>query len=300
MYPKLCLEAHAKRWQHPEFVPVNFLDQFHDLEAGNENRSDVGNYIASRLPAYIEILNQLRSNPPGAVDIVLLGPATNAALALAADPEVFGRVNSIIMMGGALRHAGNQTPKAEFNVYGDPDGAAQIFSLSSESRKTSGTPQTPIFLVPLDITTYHILPREVFLESLQSWIERKDPLACFLQEVLLTTFEKIEKISGKTAVGCHDPLTIFALLHPDLMTWEMLDIRVETEGLWTRGETVIDTRGRKRWPAGSKGAVRDNGNWLHGETGNCISVLTSSGDDASLFGLKLLQGIFGSIVSNQT
>ena len=227
--------------------------------------------------------------------MIVLGPGTNTVLALAAAPEAFCRVKNIIMMGGALRHAGNQTPKAEFNIYGDPDAGAQLFGLTSPSRKTSGQIQVPLCLVPLDLTTYHILSRAAFSKDLQPWVEMKDPLACFLQEVLSTTFEKIEKISGKQAVGCHDPLTIYALLHPDRMTWETLDVRVETQGFWTRGETVIDMRGRQRWPPGTKGVIRDNGNWLHGDFGNSINVLISSGDDGSLFGLKLLQGIFSGV-----
>ena len=255
----------------------------------------MGNYIASSQPAYEEILHQLRSHPPRTVDMIVLGPGTNTALALAADPEAFARVKNIIMMGGALRHAGNQTPKAEFNIYGDPDAGAQLFDLTSPSLKTSGKIQIPLFLVPLDLTTHHTLSRAAFSEYLQPWIEMQDPLACFLQEVLSTTFEKIEKISGQRAVGCHDPLTIYALLHPDRMTWETLDVRVETQGVWTRGETVIDLRGRKRRAPGTKGVIRDNGNWLHGDSGNSINVLTSSGDDGSLFGLKLLQGIFAGV-----
>lgn len=209
------------------------------------------------------------------------------------DAEAFHRVKNIVIMGGAVRHPGNMTPTAEFNIYGDPDAADVIFNLSSLSQETSLYGRVPVALVTLDTTTYHTLTDTTFNNSMKPYLQENRPLAHLLNDVLLRSFEKIARYSGQPEVGCHDPLTVYAILHPDLMEWETLDIRVETDGKWTRGQTVIDNRGVPRWKPGQKGVIRDCGTWLHGDKGNAVEVLVGSGGEPASFGLKLLESIFG-------
>ncbi|CAI6099647.1 unnamed protein product [Clonostachys chloroleuca] len=275
--------------RNPGLVAEDFL-----LDFNSDNRPE-GNtkaYIPSRLPAYDEILRQLRDNEPKSITIVVLGPCTNLALALAKDPETFHRVSKIIIMGGAVRHAGNMTPAAEFNIYGDPDAAERIFNLSSPSNDRKGYGRVPVALVPLDQTNYHTFSLETLKEFTDPLIASGSPLARLLNDIFSRSFDKIASHSGKALAQCHDPVTIYALLHPELMSWESLDVRVETNGIWTRGQTLIDTRNYPRWKPGEKGIVRDNGNWLHGDTGNQVDVLVGTGDDPSAFGSKLFKGIF--------
>lgn len=250
-------------------------------------------YVPSKNPAHVEILDQLRAHDPKSIILVALGPCTNLALALAEDPETFHRAQRIIIMGGAVRHVGNMTPGAEFNIYGDPDAAEQIFNLSSPSREKTPYGRIHVALVPLDVTTYQTLTDKTFNEYVKPLLEQKRPLAAFLSDVLSRSFEKITRYSGKPQVGCHDPLTIYSLLHPESMVWETLDVRVETDGKWTRGQTVMDNRGVAKWKPGEKGVIRDCGDWLHGDSGTAIDVLVSSGGEPDGFGLKLLDGIFG-------
>jgi inosine-uridine nucleoside N-ribohydrolase len=186
------------------------------------------------------------------------------------------------------------TPVAEFNIYGDPDAAADIFNLSSPSKANTAHGRIPVSIVPLDQSNYHTFTDETFNEYMKPLLENGHPLAVFLVQVMVKSFEKITRYSGRPLAQCHDPLTIYALVHPEVMTWETLDVRVETTGLWTRGQTVVDGRGIPRWKVGEMGVIRDNGDWLHGDLGNQIDVLVGSGDDPSKFGLKLLNGIFES------
>jgi 5'-nucleotidase len=83
------------------------------------------------------------------VTIVAMGPLTNIALALRKQPRLIGKIKEIIVMGGALKEAGNvdkpfvgiKNSVAEWNFYLDPQAARQVLE--------SGA---PIRLLPLDAT----------------------------------------------------------------------------------------------------------------------------------------------------
>ena len=66
------------------------------------------------------IIDTVRENP-GEVELVVLGPATNIALAIQQAPEVMKQVKMIWSMGTAGLGPGNASPVAEFNVCHDPD-----------------------------------------------------------------------------------------------------------------------------------------------------------------------------------
>jgi inosine-uridine nucleoside N-ribohydrolase len=78
------------------------------------------------------------------VVLVTLGPFTNLALALRADPGIAAKIKTIYAMAGAVRVAGNEpvNRRAEWNVYIDPRAAHRVLN--------SGV---PITLVPLDATS---------------------------------------------------------------------------------------------------------------------------------------------------
>ena len=69
------------------------------------------------------IIETIRSEPAGTVTLCTLGPLTNVAAALIKAPDIAGRIQEIIAMGGAYFEVGNITPAAEFNIYVDPEAA---------------------------------------------------------------------------------------------------------------------------------------------------------------------------------
>jgi len=282
----------------PNLVPQGYRAWFDPSATTTAEEIEQLNFIPSKLPAHIEILNLLRSSPSNTITVVAVGTMTNLALAAAEDPEAFARAKRILIMGGALRFPqGNETPRAEFNIYGDPDAAAEIFNLSSPSRAKTSLGQKEIQLVPLDITSIHTLSETTFRSFVDPLMVAGSPLAVFLDCILAASFLKIEKVVGARLVGCHDPLTVYTLLEPEKVEWEMdVDIRVERYGEWTRGETVIDTRGRLKWIPDEEGLLHDNGHWLHGDSGNSIAVLKSSGMPGKDFGEALISGIFKGVM----
>jgi purine nucleosidase len=84
---------------------------------------------------------------PNEITLLLIGPLTNAAMALKLEPSIVELVKEVVIMGGAVRCPGNITPVAEANFYHDPH-AAQIVMQA----------QWPIYLAPLDVCHYGLIP----------------------------------------------------------------------------------------------------------------------------------------------
>jgi inosine-uridine nucleoside N-ribohydrolase len=90
------------------------------------------------------------------ITLVTLGPLTNVAEALAAEPTLAQELVGIVSMGGALLAAGNveANPEAEWNFHADPRAVDVVL----RSR-------APITLVPLDATNA-VPVTEYFFEAL--------------------------------------------------------------------------------------------------------------------------------------
>lgn len=274
----------------------------------------LSNFTPSPRPAHEEILHTLRTNPANTITLISIGPLTNLALAAAADPTTFLRAKSLVSMGGTIDPClGNVTPNAEFNVWADPHAAARIYALTSPDPATTmpilhesfagkrlpAYPphlphRLPLTLFALDITEKHILTRALFRQKAAPLAARGSPLAQWMTAFLEPMLAKMEMLhlghEGDTAaLALHDPLCVYYLLtaHEGAWTpsdeggWEGEDIRVETQGQWTRGMTVGDRRPRRR--RASNGEVpHDKGNWLGRDAGNrVVRMLGSPGTEGA-------------------
>ena len=166
--------------------------------------------------------------------IVAVGPLTNVALALRLDPSLADRLAGISIMGGALG-AGNVTPAAEFNLYFDPHAARIVFE--------SGI---PLQMCGLDLThQFMVAPsvgRELKSRAADSG-ERATARAGFLSDVIDYFADRYQHVSGGAMEGpMHDPCAVLALTHPELLSSERLEVRIEVEGP-NRGMTLADLRG---------------------------------------------------------
>lgn len=171
------------------------------------------------------IIETLRAEPPGTVTLCALGPLTDIALALRKAPDIAARVKRLVMMGGGFFEGGNITPAAEFNIYVDPEAAAEVFA--------SGM---PITMMPLDLT-HRLLTHEHRVARLKAIGTRP---AVALAE-MLEFFERfdVEKYGGDGG-PLHDPAVIAWLLKPELFSGRECNVEIETQSPLTLGMTVVD------------------------------------------------------------
>jgi len=171
------------------------------------------------------LVRMLRESPPGTVTLCPLGPLTNVALALQRAPEIAGRIQEIVLMGGGFSEGGNTTPAAEFNIYVDPQAADLVFS--------SGVPLT---MLPLDATHQALIKRR--------HLERLRGLGTRVGEAVAGWLEFFERYDvekyGMEGGPLHDPCVIAYLLRPEIFGGRRCNVRIETASELTMGMTVVD------------------------------------------------------------
>jgi purine nucleosidase len=179
-----------------------------------------------------KVIAELLRKYPGEITLVCLGPLSNLARVINRDPAVIPLIDKVMMSGGAVLHAGNVSPAAEFNMYFDPNSAREVI----------GSPTTKS-LVPLDVTESVTFGVEL-LEKLPSKYTRAGQL---LHGMLPFAFRTAHQKLGRELIPLYDPLTLLAVLEPELFSWEGMAGDVETRGELTRGMTVFDRRLRPEW-----------------------------------------------------
>ena len=159
--------------------------------------------------------------------LVPTGPLTNVALALLEEPKLAGKLERIVLMGGAVADS-NISPAAEFNIYVDPEAAKIVFS--------SGI---PIVMVGLDVTNKALLSF-ADIDEMASWKGRVSRVVA----PLLRFFAQANRdIFGFAGAPLHDALAVAHLLRPEVIRTRRMNVEIETAGEFTRGRTVADVYG---------------------------------------------------------
>ena len=171
------------------------------------------------------IIETILSYPKDEITLCTLGPLTNIGLAFQREPRIKTLIKEIIMMGGGFFEGGNITPAAEFNIYVDPEAAAEVL--------VSGI---PITMLPLDVT-HRALTSRSRIESFRK-IGNKAGIAT---AEMLDFFERfdVEKY-GSEGGPLHDPNVIVYLLRPEFYEGKYVNVEIEVGSDLTRGMTVVD------------------------------------------------------------
>jgi|TARA_Y100000766_G_C18838731_1_gene571888 purine nucleosidase len=171
------------------------------------------------------IIETILSYPKDEITLCTLGPLTNIGLAFQREPRIKTLIKEIIMMGGGFFEGGNITPAAEFNIYVDPEAAAEVL--------VSGI---PITMLPLDVT-HRALTSRSRIESFRK-IGNKAGIAT---AEMLDFFERfdVEKY-GSEGGPLHDPNVITYLLRPEFYEGKYVNVEIEVGSDLTRGMTVVD------------------------------------------------------------
>ena len=170
------------------------------------------------------LIEKIMANP-GEITLVAVGPLTNVAVAIRKEPRIVKALKEIIIMGGAVRHQGNSTPMAEFNVHVDPHAAHMVFH--------AGIPTT---LVPLDVTYQCILtPGDVKrLNKIDS------PITKFIDDATRFYMEFHDEYQQIEGCAINDPLALVLAFMPELCTYEEHFVDVDISGGVSMGNTFAD------------------------------------------------------------
>jgi inosine-uridine nucleoside N-ribohydrolase len=177
-----------------------------------------------------ELIRRVVRANPGEINIVAVGPLTNIATVLKADPAIAPMIKSFALMGGSLS-GGNITPAAEFNFYVDPEAARIVFD--------SGV---PITMVGLDVT-HKVLLRDPQVRTLEA---AQNPVAQAAGKIMRATLARIAPTRDETVVAMHDPLTVASLIDPTILTLQDYYVQIETTGELTAGQTLGYSHGPVR------------------------------------------------------
>lgn len=184
------------------------------------------------------IVERVMARPSGTVSMAVLGPLTNLALALRAEPALAARLGPVAVMGGARAEGGNITASAEFNIWADPEAAAEVLDSACD-----------VVLFGLDVT-HQVRATEARIAG----VEALDTPSARAAVSMMRFSQRIEReIVGWDAPPVHDLCPVAWMLRPELFTLRPCHIAVETGSDLTRGHTAVEFRDgvagplRHRW-----------------------------------------------------
>jgi len=161
---------------------------------------------------------------PGEINLVAVGPMTNIALALRREPRIAEAAASFTSMGGSYTR-GNTTPAAEFNIYADPEAAAEVFAADWD-----------VVMVGLDLTLQAMVTSTVK--------QRMASIGRLGRELVvpLATYWNDPQDPNWGGQAVHDVCAVAYLSRPELFSLTPARVEVELDGRWTAGMTVTDFR----------------------------------------------------------
>ncbi|MCC7320159.1 MAG: nucleoside hydrolase [Rubellimicrobium sp.] len=170
------------------------------------------------------------------VDILMIGPFTNLALALRQEPGIVAGIGQLAIMGGTIHGRGNTTPAAEFNVFADPEAAQIVMTCGAET-----------LIAPWESCLAHAMSGE-----------RMEALFDGLPETPLRSLSRdLARHARKVAAGFGrgdsfafvDPLAAAAVIDPGVVTKSVTaSVDVALAPGITRGMLVVDPSGRLGTP----------------------------------------------------
>jgi purine nucleosidase len=173
------------------------------------------------------IVEMVMARPARSVALAVMGPMTNLALALRRAPGLAEWLGPVAVMGGARSEGGNITASAEFNIWADPEAAAEVLASGCD-----------VVLFGLD-ATHQVRATEARIAALEAIGTAKADTAASMMRFS----QRIEReIVGWDAPPVHDPCPVAWLLKPALFELAACHIRVETESELTRGHTAVEFR----------------------------------------------------------
>jgi purine nucleosidase/non-specific riboncleoside hydrolase len=168
----------------------------------------------------------------GKVDLLMIGPLTNLALALRLAPDCAAGIGQVTLMGGSSHGRGNITPAAEFNIFADPEAAAIVLGAEIE-----------IVIVPWETCAAHRMTGaevDALFDSVPD-----GPCKAFSKALADHARATIAGFGGGDHFRFVDPLAAAVVIDPGIVTTSFrASVEVALAPGPARGMTVVDPSGR--------------------------------------------------------
>ncbi|GBG94256.1 inosine-uridine preferring nucleoside hydrolase [Ligilactobacillus salitolerans] len=201
---------------------------FDDFPILNEQQGPVT--PLAKKPGHLDLIEKVQgSDQP--VTLVMTGPLTDLARALAVDPTIQKKIDKLYWMGGALDSKGNvAAPGAddtmEWNAYWDAEAVGQVWDSDLE-----------IVMVGLDSTDQVPLTSELRLR----WASQRQYPAL---DLIGLGYSLVHSFEANSIYYLWDVLTTLASNYPDLVESEQVKTAVITTGE-SEGRTYRSEVGRE-------------------------------------------------------
>jgi inosine-uridine nucleoside N-ribohydrolase len=160
----------------------------------------------------VEFIVQSLEKYENKITIICIGPMTNLAKAINKKPKIADKLDKVIIMGGAVNVAGNETEYAEFNFSQDPTAVKIVFDKIKN-----------IYLVPLDATGNCIIKSDDIDK-----ISNSDKTGKFVIKLIKNWYETFG-LANNRFFELYDPLTVATILG-DFVEFKKDKINIETLG----------------------------------------------------------------------
>ena len=178
-------------------------------------------------PAVQFISDIVMAHDPGEITLIPTGPMTNVAHLMREAPDAFARLNGVVLMGGAFALTpygyGNVTPVSEFNIWADPEAAAELFDAD-----------IAITAVGLDVTTDPTSSINPERHAVLSGSTDN-----YAQTAALITAQALGRYG---VVNIHDAQAVAYVIDPTLMETQAFPVEIVTQDGSIRGQTIADRR----------------------------------------------------------
>jgi purine nucleosidase len=164
------------------------------------------------------LLDQVKAHP-GQITLIAIGPFVNVGEAIKRDPQTFGKLKRVVVMGGSVYRgydtadSNHTAPQPEWNIARDPEGAKALLAAG-----------VPVYMMPLDSTQIHL--DEADRERLFAYgSPLTDQLTLLYHQWVANTD------SHSVAPTLFDPVAAAYAVHPELCPMKPLRLEVDDKGM---------------------------------------------------------------------
>lgn len=170
------------------------------------------------------------------VDVLMIGPFTNLALALRLEPAIVAGIGQLTIMGGTVYGRGNTTPAAEFNVVADPEAAQIVFTCGADT-----------LIAPWEPCTTHAMTGDEMEALFEGLPDAPYQRLCI--DLARHAREVAMGYGRGDLFSFVDPLAAAAVIEPGIVTKSVTaSVDVALAPGITRGMCVVDPSGRLGTP----------------------------------------------------